>query len=174
MATHSSILAWKIPWMEEPGGLKSMGHKELDTTNRLTHICNTVEFIFQDGITLGDHCIYYVYQRKCLCITLGYTFCKGLVVLHIFLNQENFWFLLIFQFTHNSHLLTLHLINTRLLESQIPWVIYHLLKHIALFKNTSQNFRESQITLHIHNFCQFYHTPNIASCFWDDIKWQLK
>ena len=25
MATHSNILAWKIPWMEEPGGLKSMG-----------------------------------------------------------------------------------------------------------------------------------------------------
>ena len=25
MATHSSILAWEIPWMEEPGGLESMG-----------------------------------------------------------------------------------------------------------------------------------------------------
>ena len=25
MATHSSTLAWKIPWMEEPGGLQSMG-----------------------------------------------------------------------------------------------------------------------------------------------------
>ena len=25
MAAHSSILAWKIPWMEEPGGLQSMG-----------------------------------------------------------------------------------------------------------------------------------------------------
>ena len=25
MATHSSILAWRIPWTEEPGGLKSMG-----------------------------------------------------------------------------------------------------------------------------------------------------
>ena len=25
MATHSSILAWKIPWTEEPGGLQSMG-----------------------------------------------------------------------------------------------------------------------------------------------------
>ena len=25
MATHSSILAWKIPWMEEPGGLQSVG-----------------------------------------------------------------------------------------------------------------------------------------------------
>ena len=35
MATHSSTLAWKIPWMEEPGRLQSMGHKELDTTERL-------------------------------------------------------------------------------------------------------------------------------------------
>jgi len=25
MATHSSILAWKIPWIGEPGGLQSMG-----------------------------------------------------------------------------------------------------------------------------------------------------
>ena len=24
-ATHSSVLAWRIPWMEEPGGLQSMG-----------------------------------------------------------------------------------------------------------------------------------------------------
>ena len=33
MATHSSILAWRIPWTEEPGGLQSMGViKELDTT----------------------------------------------------------------------------------------------------------------------------------------------
>ena len=32
MATHSSILAWIIPWMEEPGGLQSMGRKESDTT----------------------------------------------------------------------------------------------------------------------------------------------
>ena len=32
MATHSSILAWRIPWTEEPGGLQSMGSQELDTT----------------------------------------------------------------------------------------------------------------------------------------------
>ena len=31
MATHSSIVAWRIPWTEEPGGLQSMGHKESDT-----------------------------------------------------------------------------------------------------------------------------------------------
>ena len=35
MATHSSILAWKIPWMEEPGRLQSMGHKESDRTEQL-------------------------------------------------------------------------------------------------------------------------------------------
>jgi len=35
MATHSSILAWRIPWTEELGGLQSTGHKELDTTERL-------------------------------------------------------------------------------------------------------------------------------------------
>ena len=30
MATRSSILAWKIPWTEEPVGYSSWGHKELD------------------------------------------------------------------------------------------------------------------------------------------------
>ena len=28
MATHSSILAWRIPWKEEPGGLQSMGSRK--------------------------------------------------------------------------------------------------------------------------------------------------
>ena len=37
MATHSSILAWRIPWSEEPGGLQSMGQKESDMTERLPH-----------------------------------------------------------------------------------------------------------------------------------------
>ena len=32
MATHSSILAWRIPWTEELGRLQSIGHKESDTT----------------------------------------------------------------------------------------------------------------------------------------------
>ena len=36
MATHSSILAWRNPWTEEPGRLQSMGSKELDTAERLT------------------------------------------------------------------------------------------------------------------------------------------
>ena len=32
MAIHSSILAWKIPWTEELGGLQSVGSQESDTT----------------------------------------------------------------------------------------------------------------------------------------------
>ena len=35
MATHSSILAWKIPWTEEPARLRSWGSKESDMTERL-------------------------------------------------------------------------------------------------------------------------------------------
>ena len=36
MATHSSILAWKIPWTEEPGELQSMELQELDMNELLT------------------------------------------------------------------------------------------------------------------------------------------
>ena len=36
IATHSSILAWKIAWTAEPGGLQSMRHKESDMTEGLT------------------------------------------------------------------------------------------------------------------------------------------
>ena len=37
MATHSSILAQRIPCTEEPGGPQSMGHKELDMTEVTEH-----------------------------------------------------------------------------------------------------------------------------------------
>ena len=37
MATHSSLLAWRIPWMEAPGRLQSMGSQELVTTEQLNH-----------------------------------------------------------------------------------------------------------------------------------------
>ena len=45
MATHSSILAWRIPWTEEPGGLQSMGSQrvgqdlsDLACTHACTHV----------------------------------------------------------------------------------------------------------------------------------------
>ena len=36
MASHSSILAWRIPWTKEPGVLQSMGFKESDMTEQLS------------------------------------------------------------------------------------------------------------------------------------------
>ena len=44
MATHSSILAWRIPWTEEPDGYSPWGHKELDTTELLA---NTFTFHYE-------------------------------------------------------------------------------------------------------------------------------
>ena len=44
MATHSSILAWRIPWTEELVGLQSTVRKESDTTERL-HFHFTLETI---------------------------------------------------------------------------------------------------------------------------------
>ena len=35
VATHSSILAWRVPWTEEPGGLHFIGHKESDATEAI-------------------------------------------------------------------------------------------------------------------------------------------
>ena len=37
MAAHSSILAWRILWTEEPGGYSPQGRKESDTTEQRTH-----------------------------------------------------------------------------------------------------------------------------------------
>ena len=60
MATHSGILAWRIPQTEEPGGLQSMGSgKESDTTERLnTHACAflSVWGHFPHSPSLSDHC----------------------------------------------------------------------------------------------------------------------
>ena len=36
MVTHSSTLAWRIPWTKEPGGLRAWSHKQSDTTEGLT------------------------------------------------------------------------------------------------------------------------------------------
>ena len=45
-AIHSSIHAWKIPWTEEPGGLKSMGRKESDMTEQLVCVCVCVCIVY--------------------------------------------------------------------------------------------------------------------------------
>ena len=48
MATHSSLLAWRVPWTEEPGGLQSMGHKESDMTETTVHAAGA-QIILHEG-----------------------------------------------------------------------------------------------------------------------------
>ena len=44
MAAHSSILAWRIPWTEEPGaGYSPRDRKESDTTEQAAHTCYTLQ-----------------------------------------------------------------------------------------------------------------------------------
>ena len=47
MATQTSILAWRIPWTEEPGGLQSIGLQELDTTEMTEHARTKSRLIFR-------------------------------------------------------------------------------------------------------------------------------
>ena len=44
MATHSSILAWRIPWMEEPSGLQSMGSQRLSDFTLTLSLCPSSRF----------------------------------------------------------------------------------------------------------------------------------
>ena len=45
LATHSSILAWKIPWTEEPGSLQSMRSQESDATEHVAQDRTMVDLV---------------------------------------------------------------------------------------------------------------------------------
>ena len=49
MAIHSSILAWEIPWMEDPGGLQSV---QLQRVDRTEHAC--MDFRLGSSMNLGE------------------------------------------------------------------------------------------------------------------------
>ena len=52
MATHSSILAWKISWTEEPGGLQPIGHQESDTTEHTHTHTHTHTWVLKNFLLL--------------------------------------------------------------------------------------------------------------------------
>ena len=55
MASHSSILAWKIPWTEEPGGLQSIGLQRVGHNRATEHTAHTkLVFFFLQNI-LQEH-----------------------------------------------------------------------------------------------------------------------
>ena len=52
IAAHSSILAWKIPWTVEPGGLQAMGSQRVDTTEQLNPyiaVCPILSVVIVSG-----------------------------------------------------------------------------------------------------------------------------
>ena len=60
MATHSSILAWRMPWTEEPGGLQSMGQQRVrrhgETKRTLTYCTNGQDVpLYQRPPDQGSH-----------------------------------------------------------------------------------------------------------------------
>ena len=59
MATHSSILAWEIPWTEEPGGLQSMGSESVGQdlgTKQQQQVEYTVRIVFKYLLLLFLSC----------------------------------------------------------------------------------------------------------------------
>ena len=57
MATHSSTLAWRIPWMEEPGGLQFMGLQRVGHDSDFIFFLSIVPFGEKDGNPLQCSCL---------------------------------------------------------------------------------------------------------------------
>ena len=51
MATHSSILAWRIPWIEEPGGLQSRGLQRV-----ISSVCHPLVFLIETPVFCHNVC----------------------------------------------------------------------------------------------------------------------
>ena len=62
MATHSNILAWKVPWTEESGGLKSMGLQKSQTRLTCMHTIETLVQLFLIGSQLAMLCVNTIYH----------------------------------------------------------------------------------------------------------------
>ena len=67
MATRSSILAWEIPWTEEPGGLQSMGSQRVgdDSDWAHTHINTTQSFRGANGVFVKHSLQHLLDKQNC-------------------------------------------------------------------------------------------------------------
>ena len=74
LATHSSTLAWKIPWMEEPGGLPSMGlHRVGHDWSTLAAAAASLYLIIRDNKNLFYEHIYYRWFKVCVSPASGFS-----------------------------------------------------------------------------------------------------
>ena len=65
IATHSSTVAWKIPWMEEPGRLQSMSLKESDRTDRLYFLFSALVSKLLKVSEVAQSCMILCYPMDC-------------------------------------------------------------------------------------------------------------
>ena len=74
MATHSSIFAWEIPWIEEPGGLQSTGSQRVgyDLATKHQHLENTGSHIYYETTTAHQYAL--ACSRSSLCEHLCFTY----------------------------------------------------------------------------------------------------
>ena len=86
MATHSSILAWRIPWAEEPDGLQStdlqrLGHN-LGTKQQIVPTFKIEELIIVvdgDRAYSHDHFVMYVYTESLCCTSESICYCMSII-----------------------------------------------------------------------------------------------
>ena len=64
MATHSSTLAWEIPWTEEPDGLQSVGLQESDTVTKTTMLCVYLKLL-KMAILFSKVAVLLAFQLRC-------------------------------------------------------------------------------------------------------------
>ena len=69
MALHSSTLAWKTPWTEEPGGLQSIGSQELDMTKPLSMGLRPKGTALQPEAVIQLHLVFP--ENSCFCVLRG-------------------------------------------------------------------------------------------------------
>ena len=72
MAADSSTLAWKIPWTEEPGGLRSMGWHSQTRLKRLSSSSSNMQIITEIFCILFSvlseiQCVFYIYESSQFC-----------------------------------------------------------------------------------------------------------
>ena len=67
MAVHSSILAWRIPWREEPGGLQSTGSERVEhnwATSHITHNADIYVYVAYTYVLLFYYQFIFVFESK--------------------------------------------------------------------------------------------------------------
>ena len=106
MSTHSIILAWKISWTEEPGGLQSIRCKESDMSEATKHACTqevNCFLAFKLQLTTITPCKYICFRE---------TFLK--IIFEFFFMKKNVWLLFFSYFTDFCSLFLLNfLIDTK-------------------------------------------------------------